>query len=82
MQEQDVAHRLWLLGHKVLFILHMVLRTTLHKVAPRLISGPGLIQLVTGASPYRAFISGLYRDGLCCAGILVIASALAVHMIR
>ena len=81
MQNQDVAHNLWIMGHKFLFILQMVSHTVLHQIAPSVFSGPQLIKLVTGAAPYRAFISAMYQDAIVLAGALTAGAALAMYMI-
>lgn len=81
VQDQDLAHKLWVTGHKLLFKLHMISHTILNKAAPSMIPGPQLIKLVTGAAPYRAFISALYQDAIFTAGLLIAAVALVLYMV-
>ena len=80
VQDQDVVHRLWVSSHKLLLILHMVLNTVLHKAAPRMFGGPRLSELVMGKSPYRDFLSTMYRDGVLFAGVLAAITTFALHM--
>ena len=77
-QDQGAAHKVWLLGHKVLFILHMAVYTTLHKAAPSVFAGPCLKGLISGTLPYRSFVSTIYQDGICFANFLVSVPALAL----
>ena len=81
MQNQDLAHKLWVIGHRVLFNLHM-LRAVLHKAAPKVFAGPHLVQLVIGASPYKAFTSAMYQDGILFAGTLTAIAALLLLVIQ
>ena len=81
MQDQDLAHKLWITGHKLLFHLHMISHTVLNKAVPSMVSGPQLIKLVTGAAPYRAFISALYQDGIVLAGLLAAVVALVLYVV-
>jgi len=79
VQDLDAVHRIGLLGHKVLFILHMVLHTLLHKAAPTMFGGPGLQPLVMGTAPYRGFTETMYKDGIMLAGIVIAATASILH---
>ena len=81
VQNQDAVHRLWVSSHKFLLILHMVLNTVLHKAAPRMFSGPRLLQVVVGKAPYRDFLSTIYRDGVLFAGVLAAVTTFALHMV-
>ena len=80
MQDQDTLHWMWVFGHKIVFILHMVLRTLLHKAAPSVFAGPHLIQVVMGIAPYRNFLLTLYKDGILLAGFLTAAVAVSLHI--
>ena len=80
MQELDAAHRIWVLGHRILFMHHMVLRTLLHKAVPGMIAGPSLLPLVWGPLPYRSFMSALYWDGIFSVGFLITAFLLALQL--
>ena len=80
VQNQDAVHRLWVSSHRALLILHMVLNTVLHKAAPRMFSGPRLLQVVVGKAPYRDFLSTIYRDGVLFAGVLAAVTTFALHM--
>ena len=82
MQDQDAVHRLWIFGHKLLLILHVVLNTVLRKAAPHMFGGPRLIQVVLGKSPYRDFLSILYKDGILFAGVLAAITTFGLHMVQ
>ena len=77
-QDQDAAHKVYLFGHKVLFVLHMAVYTMLHKAAPSIFDGPRLKGLISGTLPYRSFLSTIYQDGICFASFLVSVTALAL----
>lgn len=64
IQERDLAHGLWVLAHKRLLNLHMMSRTMIHKLVPRIFGGPSLIQVVMSTSPYRNFLSTIYKGGV------------------
>ena len=71
---------MWLFGHKALLILHFLGRMGLQQIAPKLVAGPCMMQLMMGTVPYRAFKSALYADGLKFAGALMSAAAIAVYL--
>ena len=81
VQERDIAHGLWVLAHRRLLNLHMVSRTMLHKVVPRIFGGPSLIQVVMSTSPYSNFLSTIYKDGVIFAGFVIAVTAVALHWI-
>ncbi len=74
-QDQDTAHKLWLFGHKLLFLLHMISHTLLHKAAPGVFAEPRMMPMVMGHIPYRAFTASMYQDGIILAGLLIAATA-------
>lgn len=77
-QDQDAAHKMWLFGHKVLFILHMAVYTMLQNVAPSIFAGPRLKGLISGTLPYRSFLSTIHQDGICFVSFLASLTALAL----
>ena len=80
MQEQDAIHCVWVLGHKLLFV-HMVLNTVLHKAAPHMFGRPCLVQVVLGKSPYKDFLSTLYKDGILFARVFAVVTTFALHTV-
>lgn len=74
-------YKAWLLGLKVLLILHMVSRTMLHKVAPSMFAGPRMIEVTLGTLPYRRFMSAIYQDGILFTGFLAAATAFTLYML-
>lgn len=82
VQDQDAAHQMWLWGHKILLVIHMVFRTVLHKAAPSVFSEPHLMSVVWGDLPYRTVMSAMYKDGILFAAVLLSLTALCLHIFR
>lgn len=80
-QDRDAVYKAWLLGLKVLLILHMVSHTMLHKVAPSVFAGPRMIEVTMGTLPYRRFMSAIYQDGILFTGFLAAATAFTLHIL-
>lgn len=81
VQDRDAVYKAWLLGLKVLLILHMVSHTMLHKVAPSVFAGPRMIEVTMGTLPYRRFMSAIYQDGILFTGFLAAATAFTLHIL-
>ncbi|KAL3130529.1 hypothetical protein ABBQ38_008341 [Trebouxia sp. C0009 RCD-2024] len=79
VQDQDAAHYLWILGHKILLMVHVVLRTVLHKAVPSMFSGPLVASMVQGSLPYRALTSAMYKDSIVFAAVLLSFAAFWLH---
>ena len=82
VQDQDAAHQLWLVGHKILLMVHMVWRTALHKAVPSMFSGPLMASMVQGSLPYRAVTSAMYKDCVVFAAVVLSLTALWLHTFR
>ena len=80
VQDQDTLYKLWLLFHKALLVIHVVSRTVLHKVVPKVVAGPCLIAMAMGTLPYRLVLSAMYKDGILFAGLLMSIATLAVRI--
>ena len=81
LQETD-AHKLWLLGHRLLLNAHVVTHTVLHKLLPGVFLEPKFMQMLKGEVPYRAVMQSMYRDGMVLAGLTAAAVASSVHFVR
>lgn len=73
--------KLWLFGHKLLLILHMVSHTLLKKASPKVFAGPHMMPFVLGTEPYRALTQAMYKDGLALVALLTMAVAVACRLL-
>ena len=74
MQDQDLAHKLCNKGHGLLLLVHKVLHTLLHKLAPNIFDEPLLMPMAMGTKvmPYRAVIAAWYRDAIVLFGVVLV----------
>jgi len=82
LQDYGTLRRLWVLGHRLLLALHMISRSLLNKLAPKVCSGPRLMSMAMGAMPYTAMMNCLYQDGLMLAGVIAIVGILCLYLIQ
>lgn len=82
MQDYDLQHKVWLLGHKLLLGIYMISHTLLHKAAPQLFAGPQMLPMIMGKRPYRVVTNGMYKCGLVLASLLTISMAAGLHMLK
>ena len=80
--QETAAHKLWLLGHRLLLNAHVASRTVLHKLLPGVFLEPSFMRMLKGEVPYRAVMQSMYRDGMVLAGLTAAAIASSVHLVR
>ena len=73
--QETLVHKLWLLVHALLLLLHIGVHTLLNKALPAVFAEPSMTRMLKGDLPYRAVIQSMYRDGLVLAGFLAAAVA-------
>ena len=84
LQDQHIAHTLWVWGHRVLLDLHMAVHMLFCSMAPNIFSEPVLVPLEMGtdSKPYRSLTKAIYCGAVVMAAILTSAAAFAAHLLQ
>ena len=82
LQDQGIAHKLWLYVHGFLLGVHMASHTLLHKAAPHVFAEPRMMPMVMGHIPYRKVTAAMYWDGSVVAGITFCVAAYILQWLK